>query len=325
MYRVLLFSLVLMLLLSCETEKKNKRISGVVFGTTYSVIYGSNQDYQSEFEDLFEEINNSLSTYIADSDISRINRNEEVKVDAHFMKVFNASEVIFNETSGIFDPTIGAVVNAWDFGPEGRIESLDSLKIKELMEGVGLDKLSLTNDKISKQANTFLDFNAIAKGYAVDVIGQFLEAAGITDYLVEIGGEIRTRGINQEKQTPWRVGIDRPNFDGTQSVYSSLELTDGAMATSGTYRKFKTDSAGNRYAHIIDTRTGYPAKTNVLSASVLAANCMMADGYATAIQAMPIPQIEAFMARHPELRVLLIYDDSEGELKTMVFNDFPIE
>ena len=325
MKRLFLLTIATLLFISCETKKENTRIQGSVFGTSYSVIYNSDKNFQKDFDRLFEEVNNSLSTYIADSDISKINRNADVTVDKHFKRVFNASERIFKETSGVFDPTIGAVVNAWDFGPEGGIESLDSLKIKELMTGVGLEKVSLRNDRIIKPANTYLDFNAIAKGYGVDIIGEFLEEEGVRDYLVEIGGEIRVRGINQDKQAPWKVGIDKPNFDGSKSIFSTLELSDGAMATSGTYRKFKTDSAGNRYAHIIDTRTGYPAKTNVLSASVIADDCMTADAFATAIQAMTIEKTESFMKDHTELKVMLIFVDSEGELKTRAFNGFPVD
>ncbi|MBT8271833.1 MAG: FAD:protein FMN transferase [Bacteroidia bacterium] len=325
MQRFFTLTAVVILLISCDRKQENRRISGSVFGTSYSVIYNSDRDYQSDFDRLFDEVNNSMSTYIPDSDISRINKNEEVSIDAHFKKVFNASEKIFKATSGIFDPTIGAVVNAWDFGPEGNIDSLDSLKIKDLMTGVGFDKITLIDKQIRKPSNTYLDFNAIAKGYGVDVIGLFLESQGIEDYLVEIGGEIRTRGISQEKQAIWKVGIDRPNFDGSKSIFSTLDLTDASMATSGTYRKFKIDSTGNRYAHIIDTSTGYPAKTNVLSASVIAEDCMTADGFATAIQAMTIEMTEAFLKEHPELKVLLIYADVDGMLNTRAFNGFPVD
>src|SRR5690606_19900547 len=138
-----------------------------------------------------------MSTYISDSDISKINRNESVKIDEHFIKVFEASKVIHQFTDGVFDPTIGDVVNAWDFGPEGKIVDLDSLKIDSLMLSVGFDRVKRAENTIIKEdPNTFIDFNAIAKGYGVDVIGMFLESQHIENYLVEIGGEIRARGIN---------------------------------------------------------------------------------------------------------------------------------
>ncbi|MBT8289147.1 MAG: FAD:protein FMN transferase [Bacteroidia bacterium] len=310
-------------IMSCSREKINTRVSGAVFGTTYSIIYDSEKDFQKSFDSLFDVINRSLSTYLTDSDISRINRNEAVTVDEHFKKVLEASTIIFRNTKGAFDPTIGAVVNAWDFGPEGRIESLDSLKIARLMTSVGLDKVHISKEMVIKPSETYLDFNAIAKGYAVDVIGEFLEGEAIENYLVEIGGEILSRGINVEKLAAWKVGIDRPNFDGSQSIFSTLNLENAAMATSGTYRKFKTDSSGNRYAHIIDTETGYPAKSSILSVSVISETCMMADGYATALQAIEIEKIKDFLNIHPELKVMIIYEGDKNQFETLTFNDFP--
>jgi len=250
-----ILALLIIFLVSCNNkEPKNTKLSGQVFGTSYSVIYNSYENYEKQFDSLFYVINKSMSTYIENSDISKINRNEAVEVDEHFTNVFKTSKTIYDVTSGAFDPTIGAVVNAWDFGPEGKIVSLDSLKIDSLMLSVGLDKVKLRRNAISKQnLNTYLDFNAIAKGYAVDVIATYLESQNVNDYLVEIGGEIRCKGMNKEKQSNWMVGIDKPNFDGSQSVIKAINLIDGAMATSGTYRKFKLDAEGNRYAHIIDT------------------------------------------------------------------------
>ena len=315
----------LFVLVSCKKrEPYNTKLSGQVFGTSYSVIYDSDTNYEKEFDSLFYVINKSLSTYIENSDISKLNRNEAVEVDEHFIKVFKSSEAIYKQTNGAFDPTIGAVVNAWDFGPEGKIVALDSLKIDSLMLSVGLNKVKQrSNTILKKQLNTYLDFNAIAKGYAVDVIAEFLESQNVTDYLVEIGGEIRCKGINQEKVAGWIVGIDKPNFDGSQSVMKTVNLEDEAMATSGTYRKFKLDENGNRYAHIIDTKTGYPSKTNVLSVSVIANDCMTADAYATAFQAMGIKKVTELLEIHPELKVFFIFENENKEYETLALNDFP--
>ena len=145
----------------------------------------------------------------------------------------------------------------------------------------------------------------------------------IENYLVEIGGEIRVKGKNIAKDTPWRVGLDEPRFDGGQSVYKAISLKNEAMATSGTYRKFKVDDNGNRYAHIIDTETGYPTKTNILSVSVIAENCMTADAYATAFQAMGIDKLTQFLKSHPELKVFVIFENANQELETLNLNDFP--
>lgn len=313
----------LIILVSCKQEPTNTKLSGPVFGTMYSVIYDSEVNYQPQFDSLFAVINSSMSTYISDSDISKLNRNETVSVDDHFLNVFNNAKTIYHATNGAFDPTIGAVVNAWDFGPEGKIMALDSLKIDSLMLGVGFNKVSIKNNTIIKPASTFIDFNAIAKGYGVDVIGLFLESKNVKNYLVEIGGEIRTRGTNIEKQSSWKVGVEMPHFDGEQSILNAISLKNESMATSGTYRKFKIDDQGNRYSHIIDTKTGYPSKTNLLSISVIAENCMIADAYATAFKAMGIEKVEEFLKAHPELKVFLIFENDLNEFETVSINGFP--
>jgi len=323
-----------MVLFSCKDQVKtevqntqNTKLSGPVFGTAYSVIYDSEIDYTKQFDSLFTLVNQSMSTYIPNSEISKFNRNEPYKFDAHFQNVFLASKQIYNETDGIFDPTIGDVVNAWSFGADENKFLTDSLTINNLMRYVGLDKIDMAGDFVrvlhKQHPNTYLEFNAIAKGYGVDVIGEFLESKNINNYLVEIGGEIRVRGKNMEKNTPWRVGLDEPRFDGGQSVYKAISLKDEAMATSGTYRKFKIDHNGNRYAHIINTKTGYPTKTNILSVSVIAKDCMMADAYATAFQAMGIDKVTDFLKLHTELKAFIIFENDENEFDTLNLNNFP--
>lgn len=315
--------LAVMCLVSCEEEVTNTRLTGPVFGTAYSVIYRSDTDFSKQLDSLFALLNKSMSTYMEDSDISKINRNEAVKVDEHFKNVFETSKYVYTQTNGAFDPTIGSVVNAWDFGPEGKVVNLDSLKIDSLMLSVGLSNIKLENGTISKPENTYLDFNAIAKGYAVDVVSEYLKSQGVNSFLVEIGGEIRTSGINEASQTPWQVGIDRPRFDEGHDVLDVISLSDKAMATSGTYRKFKTDENGNRYAHIIDTKTGYPSRTNVLSVSVIAKDCMTADAYATAFQAMGIAKVADYLVSHPEVQVFFVYEDEFKMLETKSLNGFP--
>ena len=313
---------------ACKENKvvKNTKISGAVFGTSYSVLYNSkkNVDFEKQFDSIFHVINTSMSTYQTNSIISKFNRNEKVMLDDHFIKVFDASKTIHKLTNGVFDPTIGILVNAWDFGPEGEIKDLDSVKVKFLIQSVDFDKVTRFEDRLTKQnLNTFLDFNAIAKGYAVDVISEFLESNNIDNYLVEIGGEIRGKGISIDKQSPWRIGVENPNFDGTQSILKAISLKDEAMATSGTYRKYKVDSEGNRYAHIIDPKTGYPSKTNLLSISVIANDCMTADAYATAFKAMGMEKVKTFLKEHAELKAFLIFENDKNELETLSLNGFP--
>lgn len=327
--KILYFTGLVIFMISCKNDKhinqefKNTKLAGSVFGTSYSVIYDSEINFQKQLDSLFYVINKSMSTYQVNSDISKLNRNETNKVDEHFIIVFEASKQIYTDTEYAFDPTIGAIVNAWDFGPEGKIERLDSLKIDSLMQWVGFDNVKRVDNTIIKPEGTFMDFNAIAKGYGVDVIGEFLESNNVQNYLVEIGGEIRAKGMNIEKQIPWKVGVEMPHFDGSQSIMKAISIQNEAMATSGTYRKFKTDEKGNRYSHIIDTQTGYPSKTNLLSISVIAEDCMTADAYATAFKAMGFEKVKTFLETHPELKVFLIFENQIGELETEALNGFP--
>ena len=244
----------------------------------------------------------------------------------NFRKVFDTSKEIYKATNGAFDPTIGIMVNAWNFGPDGAIENLDKPRIDSLMLTVGLDKVERFDNKIVKQnEGTIIDFNAIAKGYAVDVIANFLDTQNVENYLVEIGGEIRAKGINASSGNPWKIGVENPNFNGTQTIMKTISLDNESMATSGTYRKFKVDENGNKYAHIIDTKTGYPSKTNLLSISVIAKDCMTADAYATAFKSMGIDKVALFLKEHPELKTFLIFENDNRELETLTLNGFPDE
>ncbi|MGB0185581.1 MAG: FAD:protein FMN transferase [Flavobacteriaceae bacterium] len=314
--------LVLLLFISCQDNTSQQRNSGAVFGTTYTIIYESSENFQDEFNQIFDDINRSMSTYITNSIISKVNRNRTTKIDAQFKTVFEASKIVYEQTNGRFDPTIGAVVNAWDFGPEGKIEQLDSLKIKILMQSVGLDLVSIDGFDITKPKATKIDFNAIAKGYGVDRIGQFLKSKKVANFLVEIGGEIVCYGINSIKNAPWNIGVQNPNTESAIPYIDTVVLKNEAMATSGTYRKYKIDEHGRRYTHIIDTNTGYPSKTNILSVSVIAKNCMIADAYATALQTMGIKEMSKFLKNHPELKVHIIFENENKELELKSFNGF---
>ena len=304
----------------------NTKLNGSIFGTFYEVTYASNtnENYQKSLDSIFAVINNSMSNYQTGSDISKVNKHQLDVVDAHFVEVFKASKKIYHETNGVFDPTIGTLVNAWNFGSEQNKTKLDSLRIDSLMQFVGFDKIVLKNNTLIKTpSKPYLDFNSIAKGYAVDVVAAFLESKNHANYLINIGGELRSKGINISKQSGWTVGIENPNFDGSHSYDKVLVLKDKSMATSGTYRKFKLDANGNRYAHIIDTNTGYPTKTNILSVSVIADTCMMADGYATAFQAMGVENVTQFLTQHPEVQAYLIFENKNKNIEMLALNNFP--
>ena len=297
------------------------RMTGEAFGTTYNITMRSDSSEveQRQIDSLIITLNRSLSTYDENSLISRINRGEsDVVIDRYFYEIFQKSGRIHSDSEGAFDPTIGIMVNAWGFGPEEGIPDMDQKKVDSLMETVGYGRLKLSRGHLIKpHPNTYLDFNANAKGYGVDIICRFLDSKNIKDYLVEIGGEIRARGKN-DKGLPWKVAIEEPNFDGTRSVQTIVQLENEVIATSGNYRKFKVDSiTGEKYAHTIDTRTGYPSKTDLLSVSVIGKmDCADADGYATAFMAMGRLHTEVFLQNHKRIKAFLIYTDAEGKIKT---------
>ena len=316
-----IFLVVTMILLSCEsTQRKLNIIEGNAIGTTFSIRYldNGNTSFESKIDDLIKAVNKSTSTYIPTSDISKINNGDStIVVDAYFEEVFKKSEIIYNETNGDFDPTIGILVNAWGFGPEDSIENLDSVKIKELLTYVGFDKVSIQNGKVKKMyPEIYFDFNAIAKGFLVDVIGRMFEQSNIENYMVEIGGEIRVRGINQ-RGGPWKIAIENPNYDGSRTFATTIQLNNESIATSGNYRKFRTDENGKKYVHTINTKSGYATESNLLSASVISkSDCADVDGYATAFMAMGLEKTTKFLEKHPDLKVFLIYVNEEGEINT---------
>ncbi|MDN3642682.1 FAD:protein FMN transferase [Lutimonas halocynthiae] len=324
--------ILIFLVYSCEkkSQKVYQQLEGLAFGTSFHITMddGENQISEADIDSLIHAMNRSLSTYIPNSDISRINNGDTtVIVDELFKEVFEKSARIYKESEGAFDPTIGTLVNAWGFGPADRIENMEQKDIDSLLVFVGFQKLKLENSKLIKMyPEMFLDFNANAKGYAVDVIGRFLEQKGVVNYLVEIGGEIRARGKNAKRQI-WRVAIEKPNFDGSRSFQTIIVLNNEAIATSGNYRKFKIDtSTGEKYAHTIDTKTGYPSKSNLLSASVIGdIDCADVDAYATAFMAMGLEKTKAFLDHHKDLKAFLIYGDENGDLQTYTTSNLNLE
>ncbi|MCF6181310.1 FAD:protein FMN transferase [Lutibacter sp.] len=320
MKKIILF-LSIIALFSCNQKQDNLVIlRGDAIGTTFTIRYlnPDNKNLDIKIEDIIKKVNKSISTYVPTSDISKINKGDtSIVVDAYFKEVFLKSARIYKETKGEFDPTVGVLVNAWGFGPGKRIENMDSTKVKELLKYVGFDKVSLKNNKISKQyPQTYFDFNAIAKGYLVDLVGRMFENNKIPNYMVEIGGEIRARGINQ-LGTPWRIAIENPNTDGTRSINTNIKLLNESIATSGNYRKFRIAKNGKKYVHTINPLTGFATPSNLLSASVISkSDCADVDGYATAFMAMGFEKAKTFLKNHPELKAFLIYADDNNKMKT---------
>ena len=318
--------LVFITFFSCSELKKTS-LSGLIFGTSYNIQFYSsgNSNYSNEIIDVFNEIDMSMSTYKKTSIISRVNNNNSVQLDDHFKNVFSFSKKIYDITGGRFDPSIGLLVNYWGFGPEkyipdSKINPNDQFTY--LLSKTGFNRFEIIDNKLSRPMDSYIDFNAIAKGYAVDEVAKFLKNKQIDNFLVEIGGEINSSGINIDKNKPWLVAIDMPRFDGDRSNYSSLELNNVSLASSGTYRKFKIDSMGNRYAHIINPLTGYPTKTNILSVTVKALSCVEADAYATAIHSMNIEEIKEFFSVNNNISSLVIFENDKNELEELILNNF---
>ena len=306
-YRIKLIVFFSLIIFSCKKYiDKKKTINGYSLGTSYSIQYegGINNDekIKKEIDSLFEIINQSLSTYISDSDISKINRGDSLLVvDKHFKKVFNKSHQIWDISDGFFDPTVGSLVNAYGFGPEIKINNISKKQIDSLIELTGFLKVSMTLEGTIKKKfhNIYFDFNAIGKGYMVDVISELLDNYKIKNYLIEIGGEIIAKGINPNSGKYWKIAIDTPDQKKNRKFIKTILLKNKAIATSGNYRKYRIDSlSGIKYVHSINPKNGQSIQSNILSVSVIASDCMTADGWATALMIMPIefsiPIIESF-------------------------------
>ena len=287
--------------------------SGMVFGTEYHITYQHGSNLHKEIEAELRKVDMSLSPFNRQSTISKVNNNEPVELDQMFTDVFGMAMSISEETGGAFDITVAPLVNAWGFGFRDGI-SPDRHTIDSLMEIVGYRKVRLKDGKIVKQdSRMMLDCSSIAKGYGSDVVARLLERMGIENYMVEIGGEIVTKGIS-EKRLPWRIGVTKPVDDslGVSREYQTvLNVTNKAMATSGNYRNFYYKN-GKKYAHTIDPKTGYPVQHNILSATVLADDCATADAYATAFMVLGLDKATAVLDKHPELMAYFIYSDEKG-------------
>ncbi|MBS3806937.1 MAG: FAD:protein FMN transferase [Bacteroidales bacterium] len=319
-----LFLLLVFFLASCGKtgsldEKPYMVIQGFTQGTTYMVKYSSQDstDYKSEIRQILYEVDSSMSTYKDNSIISRINRNEGlVRIDHHFRKVFQTAQRVSRMTGGAFDITVAPLVNAWGFGfTEGT--ELDRSKIDSILDFVGYRGVRLKEGQIIKDdQRVMIDMNAIAQGYAVDAICGFLDKQAIPDYLVEIGGEVRTKGLNPDGE-PWRIGIDKP-IDSSSARQRELQaiasIGERAVATSGSYRKFYVED-GVKYSHTINPQTGYPVQHSLLSATVFAEECVFADALATAFMVMGREKSKQILKEHPSLGAYFIYSDDQGNFQ----------
>jgi thiamine biosynthesis lipoprotein len=295
-------------------------ISGMALGTSFKITYKDKKkrDFHDSMMNIFNEFENSLSLYRKNSIISKVNRNEDIVLDDYFINMFNRAREITKQTDGAFDISAAPLFEVWGWGEKKKIkvtpEIIDSLK-----QYTGMDKIRIEGRKVVKDnPNVKINSNAIAKGYCSDIVAGFIERQGITDYLVEVGGETVLKGKNHLGKD-WRIGIDKP-FDGNlipgQALQAIVNVSDKALATSGDYRRYYIED-GKKYSHTIDPKTGYPAKQNVLSVTVITSDCMTADALATAFMVMGLDKTKEFLRQHPDLEVFLVYSDGE-ELKEFV-------
>ncbi|MCY4162470.1 MAG: FAD:protein FMN transferase [Flavobacteriaceae bacterium] len=302
--------------LCCQESVELTSIKGQALGTTYQIKLDSKSLDPSELtkrlDSIFSIVNHSMSTYVPTSIISKVNsENTSITVDAHFEHVFRSSQEIWKKTNGYFDPTVGPLVDAYGFGPQG-IQKLNQQHIDSLKQFIGLDKVSIDHGVLTKQnAEISLDFNAIAKGYTVDIVGQYLNDLQVENFLIELGGEVLVQGMNPQSKTHWSIGIENPILDSLPRILKVVELKNQAQATSGNYRKFWVDSlSGKRYVHTINPITGLIQDSKVLSVSVIAQTCTQADAMATALLAMPFKQGKALIQREKDFEALWIYTDN---------------
>ena len=309
-------ALVLLIVASVVIIRQNSAMpyqinQGMVFGTFYKITYQHDKNLQKEIEAQLKSVNDALSMFDKKSIITAVNNNEPVKLNDMFVNVFKLAQSISEDTDGAFDITVAPLVNAWGFGyKSGALPTQQD--IDSIRAFVGYQKVKLSGMRIQKEdARLTLDCSAIAKGYGTDVVARYFLREGIKNFMVEIGGEIVTHGVNPKRQQ-WSIGIEKPVEDSLamkSELQTVLKVDDIAMATSGNYRNFYYKD-GKKYAHTIDPKTGFPVQHNILSATVLAKQCAVADAYATAFMVMGLEKSKEVLARHKDLKAYLIYDDN---------------
>ncbi|KUL16338.1 MAG: Uncharacterized protein XE13_0734 [Proteiniphilum sp. 51_7] len=321
--------LLTILLFSCNGSENKKAYiyhqeQGEIFHTGFHIKYAYSRSLREEIMAELERFDQSLNPFREDAIITKVNRNEPVKLDTFFRNVFDRSQEISRKTDGKFDITISPLINAWGFG-FANMDSINPAIIDSLKQFVGYEKITIDTEGniVKSDPRITLNTSAIAKGYACDVVGDLLERHGIENYMVEIGGEITARGVN-DKGECWRIGVEKPiddNFGMQHELQTILSLCDKALATSGNYRNYYIKD-GKKYAHTIDPQSGYPSQTDILGATVIADDCMTADAFATAFMTMGIEKSKAVAATVPGLDYLFIYEMADGSFGTVQSEGF---
>ncbi len=294
-------------------------LQGKTFGVVaYNVKYidSLHRDLQPEIDTMLKAFNQSLSTYIPSSEISRFNQQDSLVFEsAFFYPVLKASQEVYQNTEGAFDPTVAPLVNAWGFGFK-KEELPSKARIDSLRALIGFDYITFDEKKVIKtKSNVMLDMSAIAKGYGVDAVAALLEDEGISSYFIEIGGEVACKGKNERNEL-WTLGITNPKYKepNEKPAYKLVKIENRAMATSGNYENYYIKD-GKKYAHTISPATGYPIEHSLRSASVFAPDCMRADAYATAFMVLGLEESKKVLAKVKDIDAYLIYEDEAGNLK----------
>lgn len=316
--KVLMMALITAVMGACVPMNRGEyhNVQGFTQGTTYSITYQhpSLVDLHAQIDSVLRVFDSSLNTYDSTSIISRINKNEPgVRTDSMFRVVFREASRVYQITGGAFDITLAPLINAWGFG-SGQQLDLDTAMVDSLLQYVGMDKIVLAGDQVVKSdPHVELNVNAIAQGYSVDILAAYLEGLGCRNYMVEVGGEIRTRGVNSMGNF-WRIGVDRPEMGNTipgSQLQVIINMHDRSLATSGNYRKFY-EKDGIMITHTIDPGTGFPRASNLLSVSILCDDCITADAYATACMVMGLERAKAFVENRKGVDAYFIYGDRYG-------------
>ena len=313
--RYFAFALVAVLV-ACTPQTPYRQVQGVMLGTTLQVVAATSTQEGELYRGamaLDREAKASMSVFEPNSLLNRINRNETDSVDRHIARNIALADSISRLSNGAYDITVGPLVKAWGFAGK---EAEPDPNVDSILAFVGYEKIAVREGRLHKEdPRIALDLNSIAKGYTVDLLGEWLEEQGITNYLVDIGGEVRCRGLNRSGGA-WRIGIETPydgNMTNGESLTARIALHDGALATSGNYRRFYLDNQGRKVAHTIDPTTGYSRLSRLLSATVAAKSCAEADALCTMLMAMGDKQALAFVEAHPEMAIYLILADTKGE------------
>ena len=310
------FVLIVIFLFPSQERNKEFSISGSTMGNIpYNIKYISREVLldKNEMDSILVEFNKIFSTYISSSEISVINRSSgQIDISDSFAFLLEESRRVYEFTDGYFDPTIGPLVNLWGFGPDKTINNPTQLEINSKLKNVGLNKIDFEDNILTKGKGTYIDFSSIAKGYAVDVLHDHLSNKKINNFFIEIGGEVRVKGKNIRNQD-WVVGIENP-FKADSNIIATVSLDNLSIATSGNYRNFY-QIGDSMIFHTIDPTTGYPAYTNMLSASVFSKTCFLADAYATSFMVMGFEKSKHLSSSIDEIEVLLIYYDNNCEIK----------